>query len=112
MVAFQPPIHDSEERGRLVAIRNLAAVDLGAGSGRVLLVRFDGQQLSLEEVHRFPNRPVMLRGHRFWNILGLWNDVLDGLEKAAKLAGTLDSIGVDTWAIDYGLVDKQSFLLS
>jgi rhamnulokinase len=95
-----------------VATRNLAAVDLGAGSGRVLLVRFDGQQLSLEEVHRFANQPVMLRGHRFWNMLGLWHDVLDGLGKAGKLAGTLDSIGVDTWGVDYGLVDKQGFPLS
>jgi rhamnulokinase len=95
-----------------VSTRNLAAVDLGAGSGRVLLIRFDGQQLSLEEVHRFAYQPVMLRGHRFWNVLGLWNDVLDGLGKAGKLAGTLDSIGVDTWGVDYGLVDKQGFLLS
>ena len=95
-----------------MATRNLAAVDLGAGSGRVLLIRFDGQQLSLEEVHRFPNQPVMLRGHRFWNILGLWDDMLNGLGKAGKLAGTLDSIGVDTWGVDYSLVDKQGFPLS
>jgi rhamnulokinase len=78
----------------------------------VLLVRFDGRHLSLEEVHRFANRPVMLRGHRFWNMLGLWDDVLDGLGKAGKRAGTLDSIGVDTWGVDYGLVNRQGFLLS
>src|SRR5438876_2583378 len=94
-----------------MATRNIAAVDLGASSGRVLLARFDGQKLSLEEVYRFPNQPVLLRGHRFWNILGLWNDTLTGLRKARKLAGTLDSIGVDTWAIDYGLVDADGFLL-
>ena len=95
-----------------MATRNLAAVDLGAGSGRVLLARFDGQQLNLEEVHRFLNQPVMLRGHRFWNILGLWDETLTGLRKARKLAGTLDSIGVDTWGVDYGLVDASGFLLS
>ena len=133
-VAFLPPIHANTERDYLtvrlsvasgfaalpagierellVATRNLAAVDLGASSGRVLLVRFDGQQLGLEEVHRFPNQPVMLRGHRFWNMLGLWNDVLDGLSKASKLVGRLDSVGVDTWGIDYGLVDRQGFPLS
>src|SRR5205823_5412031 len=101
------------ERGeRLVATRNLAAVDLGASSGRVLLARFDGQQLNLEEVCRFPNQPVTLRGHRFWNILGLWDDILTGLRKARQVTGTLDSIGVDTWGVDYGLVDAHGFLLS
>ena len=90
--------------------RTMATVDLGASSGRVLLARFDGQQVTLEEVHRFPNDPVMMRGHRFWNILSLWNETLVGLRKAKMLAGTLDSIGVDTWGIDYGLVDQHGFL--
>ncbi len=95
-----------------MATCNLAAVDLGASSGRVLLARFDGQQLNLEEVCRFPNQPVTLRGHRFWNILGLWDDILTGLRKARQVTGTLDSIGVDTWGVDYGLVDAHGFLLS
>ena len=94
-----------------MATRNVAAVDLGAESGRVILARFDGQQLSLEEVHRFPNRPVTLHGHRFWNMLGLWDEILAGLRKARKLVGTLDSIGVDTWGVDYGLMDTNGFLL-
>ena len=94
-----------------MATRNIAAVDLGAESGRIILARFDGKYLSLEEVHRFPNRPVMLHGHRFWNMLGLWEEMLAGLRKARKLAGTLDSIGVDTWGVDYGLVDSHGFLL-
>jgi rhamnulokinase len=94
-----------------VATRNIAAVDLGAESGRVMLARFDGQRLSLEEVHRFPNRLVALRGHRFWNILGLWDEMLTGLRKARQTAGSLDSIGVDTWGVDYGLVDARGFLL-
>ncbi len=93
-----------------MATRNVAAVDLGAESGRVMLARFDGRQLSLQEVYRFPNRMVMLRGHRFWNILALWDETLTGLRKAHQLAGTLDSIGVDSWAVDYGLVDVHGFL--
>ena len=76
-----------------------------------MLARFDGRRLSLEEAHRFPNRPVTLHGHRFWNILGLWDEILTGLRKARQVAGTLDSIGVDTWAVDYGLVDAGGFLL-
>ena len=79
-----------------MATRNIAAVDLGAESGRVILARFDGQNLGLEEVYRFPNRPVTLHGHRFWNMLGLWNEILAGLRKARQTDRTLDSIGVDT----------------
>jgi rhamnulokinase len=99
------------KKERNMATRNVAAVDLGAESGRVILARFDGRSLGLEEVHRFPNRPVTLHRHRFWNMLGLWDEILAGLRKARKLAGTLDSIGVDTWGVDYGLVDVDGFLL-
>jgi rhamnulokinase len=53
----------------------------------------------------------MVHGHRFWNILSLWDDTLTGLRKAHQRAGTLDSIGVDTWGVDYGLVDINGFLL-
>ncbi len=95
-----------------MATRNMAAVDLGAESGRVILARFDGQQLGLEEAYRFSNRPVILHGHRFWNILALWDETLTGLRKARRMVGTLDSIGVDTWGVDYGLVDTNGFLLS
>ncbi|HEX7733593.1 MAG TPA: rhamnulokinase family protein [Ktedonobacteraceae bacterium] len=91
--------------------RNVAAVDLGAESGRIILGRFDGQQLLLEEVHRFANNPVTIHGHRFWNIPGLWDETLTGLRKARLLAGSLDSIGIDTWGVDYGLVDARGFLL-
>src|SRR5690349_9291606 len=91
--------------------RTVAAVDLGADSGRVMLASFDGQQLGLEEVYRFPNRPVLAHGHRFWNVLALWDEVLIGLRKARQVAGALDSIGVDTWGIDYGLLDAEGLLL-
>ena len=94
-----------------MATRNVAAVDLGAESGRVILARFDGEKLALEVVHRFINRPVLVHGHRFWNILGLWEEILRGLRNARSLYGSLDSIGVDTWAVDYGLVDTRGFLL-
>jgi rhamnulokinase len=88
----------------------MAAVDLGAESGRVMVARFDGQRLSLEEVHRFPNRPVTVRGHRLWNVLDLWDETLTGLRKARAAAGQLDSIGVDTWGVDYALVNVRGLL--
>src|ERR1051326_4419608 len=93
-----------------MAAHTMAAVDLGAESGRVMLSRYDGRRLSLDEVHRFPNRPVIARGHRFWNLLGLWDETLAGLRKARQAAGRLDSIGVDTWGVDYGLVNSQGLL--
>jgi rhamnulokinase len=113
MVVLRPPIRADTQMGgeERMATRNVATVDLGAESGCVMLARFDGRQVSLQEVHRFPNRPVTVRRHRFWNILSLWDDVLAGLRKARQLAGTLESIGVDSWGVDYGLVDSQGFLL-
>src|SRR5579883_3296405 len=95
-----------------MATRNVAAVDLGAESGRVILARFDGRALTLTEVHRFANRPVVVHGHRFWNIFALWEEMLAGLRKARQFVGELDSIGVDTWAVDYGLVYARGFLQS
>src|SRR5258708_40106223 len=83
--------------------RTMAAVDLGGASGRVMLARYDGQRLSLDEVHRFPNRPGMMRGHRLWNLVGLWDEVFTGLCKARHEPGTLDSLGVDTLGVDYVL---------
>jgi rhamnulokinase len=91
--------------------RNVAAVDLGAESGRVMLARFDGSQVTLEEAHRFPNRPVRVRGHLFWDVLDLWREVLAGLRRTRQIAGSLDSVGVDTWGVDYGLVDAQGLLV-
>lgn len=94
-----------------MSTRNVAAVDLGAESGRVMLARFDGARVSLEEAHRFPNRPVRVRGHLFWDVLDLWREVLAGLRRARQMAGALDSVGVDTWGVDYGLVDAQGLLV-
>jgi rhamnulokinase len=95
-----------------MASRTLAAVDLGAESGRVMLARYDGQRLLLDEVYRFANRPVMVRGHRFWDVLRLWDDTLAGLRKARAMTGQLDSVGVDTWGVDYGLVNTRGLLRS
>ena len=89
----------------------LAAVDLGAQSGRVAVGRFDGGRLSVTEVHRFPNVPVRTRGTLSWDILRLYQDVLDGLRAAAREAGRVDSIAVDSWAVDFGLIDRTGRLL-
>jgi rhamnulokinase len=87
-----------------------AAVDLGASSGRVMVAAFGPSGVALREVHRFPNRPVRVRGTLHWDALALWAGVLDGLRIAAE-SSPLDGIGVDSWAIDYALLDDDGRLL-
>src|SRR2546428_14014335 len=91
-------------------MRTLAAVDLGAQSGRVALGRFDGSRLSLEVVHRFPNVPVRVRGTLHWDVLRIYADVLDGLRAAARDAA-VDAVGVDSWGVDFGLLDRAGRLV-
>ncbi|HEY0536880.1 MAG TPA: rhamnulokinase family protein [Actinoallomurus sp.] len=88
-------------------MRSFAAVDLGASSGRVMLARVGEDALSLHEAHRFANRPVRVAGTLHWDVLGLYREILDGL-RAAEGA---DSIGIDSWAVDYGLLDPSGALI-
>jgi len=85
------------------------AVDLGAESGRVMAVGFDGRSLHLQELHRFPNTTVTLNGTLHWNFLRLWDDIKTGIEKGKALNPA--SIGVDTWGVDFGLLDNQGNLI-
>jgi rhamnulokinase len=90
-----------------VAVKSYAAVDLGASSGRVMVGRVDPDRLELAEAHRFPNRPVRTPEGLRWDVLGLYAGVLDGL----RAAGPVDSVGVDSWAVDHGLLDADGALL-
>ncbi|TNY37064.1 rhamnulokinase [Thermomonospora catenispora] len=89
-------------------MNTFAAVDLGASSGRVMTARVGGGRLELTEVRRFRNRPVRVAGTLHWDILGLYGEILDGLKAAGP---GLTSIGIDSWAVDYGLVDRSGALL-
>ncbi len=93
----------------------VAAVDLGASNGRVMVGRAGAGELDLVEAHRFPNTPVKVHGTLHWDVLALYRGVLDGLSEAGRIAGTsagsLDSIGVDSWAVDYGLIDGNGALV-
>jgi rhamnulokinase len=84
-----------------------AAVDLGASSGRVMVGRVEPGMLRLEQAARFPNEPVRTSGTLHWDILGLYRGVLAGL----RAAGPVRSIGIDSWAVDYGLLDASGALL-
>lgn len=85
-----------------------AAVDLGASSGRVMAARVGPGTLELDEVRRFPNRPVRVNGTQHWDVLGLYGNVLDGLRAAPP---GLASVGIDSWAVDHGLLDGNGALL-
>lgn len=89
----------------------LAAVDLGAESGRVVVGTFDGGRLTLEDVHRFPNVPVRLAGTLHWDALRLFGGLTAGLRKAGA-GGSLASVGVDSWGVDFGLLDARGRLLA
>lgn len=84
------------------------AVDLGAGSGRVMAVHWDGERASIEEVRRFANEPVAIGRTLRWDLPGLWREVELGLAQAAqRFAGRVASVGVDTWALDYVLLSSS-----
>src|SRR4030042_6778552 len=91
---------------------NYLAFDLGAESGRAILGSLDGGRLSLSEVHRFPNGPVRLPDGLHWDILGLWSDIKTGIAiSSTKFNKRLESIGLDTWGIDFALLAKDDALL-
>ncbi len=83
-----------------------AAIDLGASSGRVVIGRLADGVVSLEECHRFPNRPVRLPDGLHWNLLHLFTEALEALR-----GRSLDGVGVDTWGVDYALLDEKNSVL-
>ena len=90
---------------------NYLALDLGAESGRAILGRYDGETLSLTEVHRFANGPVRLpnrdgRHSLHWDVLHLWGEIQRGIGLACQV-GPLAGIGLDAWGVDFGLLDRQ-----
>lgn len=91
-------------------IRTLA-FDFGASSGRAILGKYDGERVTLQEVHRFPNEPVEVNGALYWDVLRLFHELKQGIRNAQE-AGGADSIGVDTWGVDFGLLDGEGQLLS
>lgn len=91
----------------------MLAYDFGASSGRAVLGNFDGTRLETQEIHRFSNDPVQVRGHLHWDILRLFYEIKQGVLKCAN-SGHKDihSIAIDTWGVDFGLLDRKGNLLS
>ncbi|MBM4002200.1 MAG: rhamnulokinase [Planctomycetes bacterium] len=88
------------------------AVDLGASSGRLVAGRLRQDRLELDEVHRFDNGGVAIDDRLYWDLPRLWTSILDGLRAAAaKYGNRIRSVGVDTWGVDFGLLDRNNELL-
>ena len=96
----------------MAATRNCLVFDLGAESGRAVLGRFDGNSLALEDIHRFPNGPIRLRDSIYWDTLRLFSEIKQGISSAIRdHACKPDSIGIDTWGVDFGLLDRRGDLI-
>lgn len=90
---------------------NLIAADLGASNGRVILGNYNGDKIEIEEIHKFTNGPERVTGSQYWDILRLFHEIKSGLRKASKRVGEIKSMGIDTWGVDYGLLDSMDNLL-
>jgi len=90
--------------------KTVLAIDLGASNGRAILGKFDGEKIALTEVHRFENNPVMLGSVFYWDILHLLHEIKQGLVKGRN-SGGFDSIGIDTWGVDFGILDASGQLM-
>ena len=87
---------------------SVLAIDLGGESGRVIKMDFDGVKFYLEEIHRFPNLPVEASGTTYWDVLSLWREIQSGIAKS----NSVNSLGVDSWGVDFALLDCHGKLLS
>ncbi len=90
--------------------KRVLAFDFGASSGRAIVGVFDGEKIELREVHRFSNDPVTINGTVYWDVQRLFFEIKQGILKA-KEDGGFDSIGIDTWGVDFGLLRKDGTLI-
>jgi rhamnulokinase len=88
------------------------AIDLGAESGRAVLGRFNGERIILEEAHRFANVPVRLPDGLHWDVLRIVKEAKDGIAKAVRNGGQIESLGVDAWGVDFALLDRDGCLIA
>jgi sugar (pentulose or hexulose) kinase len=92
-------------------MKNYLAFDLGASNGRAILGQFDGEKITMKELHRFENNYVEMNGVYYWDTPYLYNQLKQGLLKFVQGGyGELDSFGIDTWGVDYGLLDRNGQL--
>ncbi|RFU61800.1 rhamnulokinase [Peribacillus glennii] len=93
-------------------MKKVWAFDLGASNGRLMVNGFDGKSFFLEEIHRFPNQPIHLTGHYYWDILRIFQEMKNGMAKSfLKGHKAIESLSIDTWGVDFGLLSATGELL-
>ncbi len=96
----------------LMGAKTYLAIDQGAESGRGILGKFDGSHLTIEEIYRYPNNMVKVHGHYYWDILYLYREIKKTISVCTSdYTDHLDGLGIDNWAVDFGLLDKNGDLL-
>ncbi len=95
-----------------MAEKKMLAIDLGASSGRGIVGSFDGERLSLRENHRFSNDPVITNGRMYWDILRIFHEIKQSITKTVLNGDAISSIGIDTWGVDYALIDRFGKMLA
>ena len=91
---------------------NVLAFDFGASSGRAMISGVKDGKIFMEEIHRFSNDPVMVRGCLYWDVLRLFHEIKQGITAAVNSGYTFDCIGIDTWGVDFGVIDAKGNLLA
>ena len=104
-----PYIADHDTNGDDILSKKVLAIDFGASSGRAIVGEFDGEKISLTEIHRFSNDPVILNGTMYWDVLRLFHEIKQSLIKAKSYGA--ESVAIDTWGVDFGLLDKDGRLI-
>lgn len=94
-----------------MAIHRFAAVDLGATSGRVILAAIDGDEIALEEISRFPDPIIEMQGHFYWDLPAIYKSVIEGLGAIAARGVAIESVGIDTWGVDFAMFGRDGALL-
>ena len=97
-------------KGKDTMAKKILAFDFGASSGRAIIGTYENEKISLKEVHRFSNDPVSIHGTLYWDALRLFHEIKQGILHAHHNGG-FDSIGIDTWGVDFGLIDKNGQLI-
>lgn len=100
-----------ERNGPVMSELKMLAIDLGASSGRGIVGSFDGEKLTLRENHRFSNDPVFVNGRFTWDILRIFFEIKNSITKTVIEGDNVTSMGIDTWGVDYGLIDKNGRLM-